>query len=164
MTESKAAEEMGAVETGEMESKGDGAPPSSSRGETKPKRQVKPKTVEPLLVEPIQMYRSKMLLAKGRRFIKRGELTDLKWLNAGGKQRLVKMGAVRKVISPPLAELAGWKTRAKRLEPLGVKTMADFLFLPAAELGQALRVKEETVIGWQDQLREWNRMVEPPGR
>lgn len=130
----------------------------------KPKRQVKSKVVEPLLTESVQMYRTKILLAKGQRMIARGALTDLRWLDADGKQRLVRIGAVRKVISPPLAELAGWQTRAKRLTPLGVKTMADFLFLPADKLGQVLRVKEETVIGWQDQLREWSQMVEPPQR
>lgn len=135
-----------------------------SKAPPKPKRQVKSKGVEPLLTESVQMYRAKILLAKGRRMIARGALTDLRWLDAAGKQRLVSIGAVRKVISPPLAELAGWKTRAKRLMPLGVNTIADFLFLPAAKLGQVLRVKEKTVIGWQDQLHEWSQMMEPPRR
>lgn len=147
------------------------APPSEapetkavSEEPPKPKRPTKVKVVTPLLTESVQMYRAKMLLVKGARFIEKGELTDLRWLNAAGKQRLIQVGAVREVMSPPLAELAGWQTRAKRLAPLGVKTMADFLFLPADKLGAALRVKEKTALGWQDQLREWSRMVEPSRR
>ncbi len=130
----------------------------------KPKRPAKPKVIKPLLTESVQMYRTKVLMKKGQRFIARGDLTDLGWLDEAKKQRLIEIGAVRVVISPPLAELAGWQTRAKKLIPLGILTMADFLFVPAADLAPALRVKVQTVLGWQDQLREWSKMTEPPRR
>ncbi len=136
----------------------------ASAGPPKPKRPTKPKVIKPLLTESVQMYRTKLLMRKGPRFIERGDLTDLRWLDEAGKQRLIDNGAVREVMSPPLAELAGWQTRAKKLIPLGILTMADFLFVPAADLAPALRVKAKTVLGWQDQLREWSKMTEPPRR
>ena len=133
----------------------------ASAGPPKPKRPAKPKVIKPLLTESVQMYRTQILMKKGQRFIERGDLTDLGWLDEAGKQRLIDIGAVRLVMSPPLAELAGWQTRAKKLNPLGILTIADFLFVPAADLAPALRVKEKTVLGWQDQLREWSKMTEP---
>lgn len=130
----------------------------------KPKRAAKAKVVKPLLTESVQLYRAKMLMKKGQRFIARGELTDLGWLDETGKQRLIDIGAVRVEMSPPLAELAGWQTRAKKLAPLGILTIADFLFVPTADLAPALRVKTQTILGWQDQLREWSKLTEPPRR
>lgn len=136
------------------------------RLEPKPKRKsYRPKVkVEPLLAASVQVYRAKLPLAKGQKIIARGTITDLAWLNEAAIKRLIAVGAVRAVISPPLAELAGWQRRAEKMVPLGVITMADFLAVPVPQLAKVLRVKAETVTGWQDQLRGWSEMETPPRR
>lgn len=132
--------------------------------EPKPKaRRVKAKA-EPLLAASVQVYRAKLPLAKGQKIIARGAMTDLAWLDEAAIQRLIAVGAVRTVISPPLAELAGWQRRAKKMSPLGVITLADFLAVPVPQLAKVLRVKAKTVTGWQDQLRGWSEMETPPRR
>lgn len=138
------------------------SPPPAAQSQ--PLQPAKPKEVKKLLGESVQQYRVKIPLAKGQKIIGIGSLTGLAWMDEVGIQRLIKTGAVRVVLSPPLSELAGWKTRAKRLEPVGVVTMADFLTVDAADLARVLRAKRETVIGWQDQLRDWSKSEEPSRR
>ena len=87
--------------------------------------------------------------------IPRGSKTQLEWLNEDTQQVLVRKGAVREVESPPLSELAGWQTRARRLEPHGIKTMDDMMEADANELAEALGVKSVTVEKWQDELGTW---------
>lgn len=123
-----------------------------------------PKKVERLLDASVQMHMTKIPVWKGKLLIGIGELIALDWLNEVGVKKLEKIGAVRPVLSPPLAELAGWKTRATRLEPFGVITIADFLAVSADDLARVLRAKSETALTWQDQLREWSKSEVPPKR
>jgi hypothetical protein len=128
----------------------------------KKKEPPKPKKVERLLDASVQMYRTKMPVSKGKSLIRKGELISLDWLSEKGIKQLEKIGAVRPVLSPPLAKLAGWKTRATRLEPYGVITVADFLTVPEDDLARVLRVKKQTILTWQELLREWSRSEIPP--
>lgn len=123
--------------------------------------EAKQKVVKKLLEKSVQQYYVKKLLSKGQKMINIGSLTTLNWLNKTGIQRLIKMGAVRAVFSPPLSELAGWQTRANRLKPVGVVTIDDFLAVDASDLAKILRTKKETAIKWQDLLRSWGDSDKP---
>lgn len=134
------------------------APPKKKREPPKPEK------VERLLDVSVQMHMTKMPVWKGKVLIGIGELISLDWKSEAGIERLEKIGAVRPVLFPPLAELAGWKTRATRLEPFGVITIADFLAVSADDLARVLRAKPETALTWQNQLREWSKSEVPPKR
>lgn len=102
----------------------------------------------------------KLLDAGGRGYIQPGSKTRLEWLNPDQIERMIKRGAIRRVESPPLEELAGWKTRAKRLERLDIKTTGQFLDADPDWLAEELHVKRETVDTWSQQLETW--MTAPP--
>ena len=87
--------------------------------------------------------------------IPRGSKTQLEWLDMDTQQVLVRKGAVREIESPPLSELAGWQTRARRLEPHGIKTMDDMMEADASELAKMIGVKLITIEKWQDELGAW---------
>jgi hypothetical protein len=90
-----------------------------------------------------------------------GSRTDLAWLSEAKRQKLVDVGAVRPVESPPLAELAGWQRRSERLAPLGIKTLEDFLAADVETIRRHLRVQSRTVKKWREQLIEWNNAPVP---
>lgn len=93
-----------------------------------------------------------------------GSKTDLAWLSEAKRQKLVEVGAVRPVESPPLIELAGWGRRGERLAPLGIETLEDFLAADVQTIRRRLRVKTATVEKWREQLIAWNNAPGPPPR
>ena len=114
-----------------------------------------------LIMPTFMVLRDLVRGKKGRRIsIPRGSRTNLEWLDEPTQQLLVRKGAVREVASPPLRELAGWKTRGRRLLSIGIETMEDMLDADPEEISGELGVRPSTVEKWQDELRSWNAQEE----
>lgn len=105
----------------------------------------------------------KRLLRK-RLLIEPGSRSRLEWLTEEGRAVLVERRAVRELASPPLGELAGWQSRAKKLAGIKIETADDFLEADPVEIRRCLRVKAETVEKYQVQLRAWVTSDEKTGR
>lgn len=100
------------------------------------------------------MYRIHKNLAVGEKVIPRGSLTPL-GLSSDKIDKLIEVGAISRVQSPPLAVLPGWSTRANRLEPLGILDVEQFLDADPAVIAKHLKVKPATVQQWREDMVEW---------
>jgi hypothetical protein len=99
-------------------------------------------------------------LAKGQQIIRSGSTTRLEWLTDEQRQKLVDIGVVRPLVSPPLAELKGWKTRATKLTSLGIETIEEFLEAEVGALTKTLRVRPATVSKWRNELAAWHQQAQ----
>lgn len=108
------------------------------------------------------IYRIRNNLAIGERVIERGTLERLD-LSADKIARLEEVGAISRIAAPPLAVLPGWEARSNRLEKLGIITVEDLLDAEAGDVAKKLRLKAETVKGWQTDVIEWMRITPPQG-
>jgi len=110
------------------------------------------------------MYRALRRLDRGKgKIIEIGKPTRLQWLNSEQIAKLLEVGAVAEIHPPPLAELPGWRTRAKKLKSKGIEDAAQFLASEDAELARALRVKLPTVKRLKADVERW-LTVEPGKR
>jgi len=102
------------------------------------------------------MYRATRLIKSASRgMIQPGQRTRLEWLPPDDIATLLRKGIVRQEESPDLADLAGWKTRAARLERLQIKTIDEFLEADPDWLAGELHVKQDTIKTWCEQLKTW---------
>ena len=84
-----------------------------------------------------------------------GSLTRLEWLGADGIARLLDVGAVSRVATPPLAALPGWKVRAGKLQQIGIVTVEDLIEADIAEVKAHMEVmRESTVEKWIQEARD----------
>ena len=67
---------------------------------------------------------------------------------------LVERGAVSVAFTPPLAELPGWKTRAKRLKTIDIETVEQFVEASETVLSRKLRLKKANVLQLKQELIE----------
>ena len=92
-------------------------------------------------------------LSKGfHRVIPAGSVIDINWLEDEQLARLVAVGAVAKIQTPPLAKFPGWKTRAARLSRAGVNGVETFLEADNEWLAERLKLKPSTVERWKNEL------------
>lgn len=101
-------------------------------------------------------------LDKGGVIIPAQSRTRLEWLSAENQNRLVRVGAVRPLASPPLTVMAGWNTRAEKLLPLGIETLEQFLEAEVREITRIMRVKPATVRRWRSEVEAWHTADGPP--
>lgn len=106
----------------------------------------------------------RLLDAGARGYIQPGSCTRLEWLVPEQIERMLRRGVVRRVETPPLSDLAGWKTRAARLAQLDppVVTMDDFLDADDGWLAECLRVRPETIARYAQELQAW--MIVPSAK
>jgi hypothetical protein len=95
-------------------------------------------------------------LDKGGVIIPPQSRTRLEWLSAEDRAKLVMVGAVRKLASPPLTVLAGWRTRAEKLLPLGIETLEQFWEAEVSLIARTMRVKPVTVRRWRSEVEAWH--------
>jgi hypothetical protein len=96
-------------------------------------------------------YRALDNLYIGNRLVRKGSILQ----RAFSQQQidaLVTVGAIAPVRTPPLAQLPGWTTRAKRLEAHGISTASDFLETDNRKLADWLRVKQETIARYKREI------------
>jgi len=67
---------------------------------------------------------------------------------------LIERGTVSVASTPPLAELPGWKTRAKRLETIDIVTIEQFIEANNTTLWRKLRLKLADVVQLKQELIE----------
>lgn len=81
-------------------------------------------------------------------------------LSLSGKDeaKLISVGALTILQTPPLSALPNWEKRAERLEKHGIVTITDLLQADQAELAKQMKVKEETIAAWQRAVLQWTRV------
>ena len=67
---------------------------------------------------------------------------------------LIKRGTISVASTPPLAELPGWKTRAKRLKTIDIVTIEQFIEANNTTLWRKLRLKLADVVQLKQELIE----------
>lgn len=93
-----------------------------------------------------------MPLSKGSIVIPAGAVIEASTLPPGATDKLLAIGAIAPVSSPPLAELPGWRVRAKKLSMLGITTIADLAEADTERVADHMRVKPGTVKTWKQVL------------
>lgn len=84
-----------------------------------------------------------------------GEVHNFGHLSEKTIEKLQRVGAIRKLLSPPLIELTGWSRRAARLAERGIVSLDDFLDADPATIAEFMKVKLSTVDQWRAQLKAW---------
>ncbi len=95
----------------------------------------------------VTLYRAVQNLAWGDRTVARGTVFDGARLKS--VDRLVRVGAIAPVATPPLELVPGWHRRAARL---GGRTVEEVLGMPAADLAGVFAVRVQTAERWQREL------------
>ena len=101
------------------------------------------------------LYRARKRLEKGSRIIEVGTFTRLEWLSDRNVAILVSGGSVAEVGAPPLAVIPGWKTRAGKLEEVGIEDVIQFIEADTGVICQALRRQPKTVEKYRKELLGW---------
>ena len=101
------------------------------------------------------LYRVLKRLEKGSRQIHPKTFTQLEWLSKRHINTLIDVGAVSEVGAPPLAVIPGWKTRAGKLEEVGIEDVIQFIEADTSVICQALRRQPKTVEKYRKELLGW---------
>lgn len=101
------------------------------------------------------LYRALRNLSRNERIIPGGTLTELHWLKPEQIDKLIEVGAVAEVATPPLVALPGWKTRAGKFGALNISTAGEFLEADTAFMADTLHLKPETVERWKAEVKGW---------
>ena len=109
------------------------------------------------------LYRVLKPLAKGKNTIYAGTFTRLEWLADGNRELLARVGAVAEVSTPPLAVIPGWKTRAGKLEEVGITDVVQFIEADTGAICQALDRQPKTVEKYRTELLRWMTADAPQG-
>lgn len=69
---------------------------------------------------------------------------------------LLNVNAISPIQSPPLSEIPGWRTRAEKLEKIGVITVQDFLEADPNMIKDLFNYKTlYSTRKWMDELKTW---------
>ena len=109
------------------------------------------------------LFRVRTRLDKGSKAIPVGAFTRLEWLTPRVQLILQSVGAVSEVGSPPLEVIPGWKTRAGKLEEVGIEDLVQFIEADSAVLCQALDRQPKTIEKYRAELLRWMTADEPLG-
>lgn len=101
------------------------------------------------------LYMLNSTLGKGSKVFEVGSYSHLEWMSEKNIQILIDLGKVRQVRTPPLVELAGWKTRGATLKKHGVHTIEDFLECDLEIISKFVRRTHTTVKKWRLELENW---------
>ena len=109
------------------------------------------------------LFRVIVQLDKGGTILQPGSFTRLEWLSSRKQEVLQGVGAVSEVGSPPLVVIPGWKTRAGKLEEVGIEDLVQFIEADTAVLCQALDRQPVTIEKYRAELLRWMTADEPLG-
>jgi hypothetical protein len=101
------------------------------------------------------LYRINKPITKGKQVLKKGSYSDFTWLSPKGKEILLHDNVISELQTPPLEQLPGWKTRAKRLEAFNVKTCADFLEEKTRNLASMLNLREVVIEKYRAEIEQF---------
>ena len=104
-------------------------------------------------------YRVLQKLHVGKnRFIEKGSMSRLEWLNEQQVERLELVGAVSRVKPPPLIALPGFSLRARKIDEVTqgkIENAEQFLEADNSELAKLMEVKEATIEKWKKEAMKW---------
>ncbi len=103
------------------------------------------------------LYRVLKTLWRGNSYprVHAGSFSQLEWLSAKSIERLTISAAINEVHPPPLYVVPGWTRRAERLAEMGIDDALQFLNSDICFVAQKLKVRQTTIIKWQDELTRW---------
>jgi hypothetical protein len=105
------------------------------------------------------MYRVLVNLSKDDRIIYKGSIITGRGFQQETIERLIDLGKIARVSSPPLNELNGWKSRAKKLAMAGIITIDQFIEVDSGELARILNKPPFIIDKWKHELE---RLLEAP--
>ena len=109
------------------------------------------------------LFRVIVQLDKGGTILQPGSFTRLEWLSPRKQEVLQSVGAVSEVGSPPLEVIPGWKTRAGKLEEVGIEDLVQFIEADTETLCRALERQPGTIEKYRAELLRWMTADEPLG-
>lgn len=113
-------------------------------------------TLPELVIVPVVLWRAHTNLNfRGKRRVKRGDVSELASLGDSSKKILQAQGAISRVSGPPLIALPGWKTRSTKLKPLGIETVEQLLGVTDERLAEHLGRKPSTITQWKLEAKDW---------
>ncbi len=102
------------------------------------------------------MYRVRRKLALGGgKYLPRGLRSELQELKPEVLRKLIELGYIDEVETPPLGILPRFKSRAARLEAVGVRTIEHLIRANAEQLAQQLNLEVTTVKRWQKEAEAY---------
>lgn len=101
------------------------------------------------------LYRALHNLSKNEKTIPAGTILAFQWLNEAQIDKLISVGAIAPIGTPPLVALPGWKARATKCGKWGIETAEQFLEGDTAHLSDVLHLKPETVERWKTEVLGW---------
>ena len=109
-----------------------------------------------IVINPITLWRAHANLNfRGKRRMKKGDVTELASLKDSSKKTLQTQGAISRVSGPPLSALPGWKTRSAKLKPLGIETVEQLLGVRDETLAEHVNRKPSTITRWKLEAKDW---------
>lgn len=110
------------------------------------------------------LYRVLTNLGKKDRVITEGSLIDPSEFSSEAIDKLLRMGKIAPVASPPLSVLPNWKTRAKKLEALGIITIEQLIECKDInKLAEDLDSNPVVVNSWINEARKKLEAPAKPG-
>lgn len=111
----------------------------------------------------MSMYRFLKNVTNGNEIIERGAIGRAPF-SADTIAKLIEVGAIAPIATPPLSVLPGWETRSNRLEQrLNILTIEQFLEADDDEIARVMRKSAQVVSEWKQDVVEWMKAKRPAG-
>ncbi len=107
------------------------------------------------------LYRVVYRLSVGNGYIEEGEIVPETLFSADTLEKLLNKHAVSRVSTPPLAELPGWETRARKLQAAGIRDVEQFLEAKIETVVSVCKTSRSNVERWRGELQT---LILPPPR
>lgn len=107
------------------------------------------------------LYRMHRDSVKGNKILKTGQIVSGDTFTEDAIARLLRVGAISRISSPPLSEVYGWEIRSKRMFAIGIDTVEEFLEADTSKVATQLKVSRATVQRLRDELEQ---LLAPPPR
>ncbi len=102
------------------------------------------------------MYRVRRKLSLGGgKYIPRGIQSELKELTPQNLRRLLELGYVTRVETPPLAILPRFKRRSESLRTMGIISIEDLLRADSDDVADNLDLKVDTIEKWKREAEDY---------
>lgn len=107
------------------------------------------------------LYRMRRNSTKGSKKLVKGQIIPGDTFTPEAIDKLLAVGAISRVSTPPLSEVYGWEARAKKLFMVGIDTVEEFLEADVSKVATQLKVSRATV---QRLRTELEQLLAPPPR
>jgi hypothetical protein len=101
------------------------------------------------------LYRVLRSLSRKDQVIPRDSIGSLTWLSEESATKLLAVGSIARVSSPPLTELPDWDGRTRRLAVRGIFDAEQFLLADDGDLAEWTGHSVDTVRLWKEEVIRW---------